>query len=95
MHKVCKAAVAIAALGTVGFLGAGTAQAHGKGDSWDIKSGSSCRSHDLNVDVLGEVGILNGLLGNALNGEGPAGAQETKIGSSMGCNNIVGGHDGK
>jgi hypothetical protein len=31
------------------------------------------RSHDLNLDVLGQVGVLNGLLGNALNGAGAPG----------------------
>ncbi|MGW1378200.1 hypothetical protein ACWD6P_28560 [Streptomyces sp. NPDC002446] len=89
MRKLQKAAVVVAALGSIGLLSAGTAYADGGkgGNKFDIKQGSSCRSHDLNVDVLGEVGILNGLLGNALNGEGPAGAQETKLGSSMGCNN--------
>ncbi|MGW1378350.1 hypothetical protein ACWD6P_29330 [Streptomyces sp. NPDC002446] len=98
MRKLRKAAVVVAALGSVAFLGAGTANAHGGkggGDSWNIKSGSSCRSHDLNVDVLGEVGILNGVLGNALNGEGAPGAQSTPIGSSMGCINSVGGHGDK
>ncbi|AJT62914.1 hypothetical protein [Streptomyces chattanoogensis] len=98
MRKLRTAAVVVATLGSVALLGAGTANAaggygggKGGGDAWNVKSGSSCRSHDLNVDVLGEVGIANGILGNALNGEGPAGAQSTPIGSSMGCNNIVGG----
>ncbi|MFE1771707.1 hypothetical protein [Streptomyces sp. NPDC059008] len=59
-----------------------------KGDKHiDLKQMTSCRSHDLNVDVLGQVGLLNGALGNALNGEGDPGAQRTKQGSSMGCNN--------
>ncbi|MFF4604342.1 hypothetical protein ACFY12_16650 [Streptomyces sp. NPDC001339] len=88
MSKLRTAAVVVTALGSVTFLGAGTAYADGHGSS--IKSGSSCRSHDINVDVLGEVGILNGLLGNALNGEGAPGAQHTAMGSSMGCNNAVG-----
>ncbi|ARF59476.1 hypothetical protein [Streptomyces gilvosporeus] len=87
MHKLRKAAVVAAVLGSVGFLGAGTAHAGGQGNQFDIKQGSHCRSHDLNVDVLGEVGVLNGLLGNALNGEGNSGGQATPIGSSMGCNN--------
>ncbi|ANZ15199.1 hypothetical protein ACH4YO_16710 [Streptomyces noursei] len=89
MRKLYKAAVLAAAIGSVGFLGAGTANADGGmgGGKFDIKQGSQCRSHDLNVDVLGEVGILNGLLGNALNGEGSPGAQSTHMGSSMGCNN--------
>ncbi|MEU9121285.1 hypothetical protein AB0C96_15770 [Streptomyces sp. NPDC048506] len=60
---------------------------HDRGDRIDVKQHTSCRSHDLNVDVLGQVGILNGLLGNALGGEGSPGAQHTKQGSSMGCNN--------
>ncbi|TJZ42821.1 hypothetical protein FCH28_33555 [Streptomyces piniterrae] len=84
MRKLHKAAVVAAVLGSVGFLGAGTANAHG---GVGISQGSSCRSHDLNVDVLGEVGILNGVLGSALNGEGSPGAQVTHMGSTMGCNN--------
>ncbi|WP_438289648.1 hypothetical protein [Streptomyces sp. HUAS TT7] len=87
--KLRKAAVMVAAVGTLGMLAAGTAQAHdgGKGDQFGIGQSSNCKSHDLNVDVLGQVGILNGLLGNALNGEGNPGAQNTHMGSSMGCNN--------
>ncbi|MBT2401203.1 hypothetical protein [Streptomyces sp. ISL-100] len=94
MHKLRKAAVLVAALGSIGLLGAGTAHAdggphgHGKGgDHFKINQGSKCKSHDLNVDVLGEVGLVNGLLGNALNGEGNPGAQDTHLGSTMGCNN--------
>ncbi|MFJ9414871.1 MULTISPECIES: hypothetical protein [unclassified Streptomyces] len=80
MRKLRKAAVAVAALGTVGLLGAGTAHAHGgkEGETtWNVKAGSSCRAHDLNVDALGEVGVVGG-------------AQLTTLGSSMGCNNIIG-----
>ncbi len=51
---------------------------------------SNCKDHDLNLDLLGEVGILNGLLGNALNGEGDPGAQQTHVGSTMGCSNKAG-----
>ncbi|MFJ8633837.1 hypothetical protein [Streptomyces sp. NPDC093568] len=94
MHKLRKAAVVVAALGTVGLLGAGTATAdghggHGKkdGDKFSVLQSSNCKSHDLNVDVLGQVGVLNGLLGSALNGEGHPGKQDTHLGSSMGCNN--------
>ncbi|MGC9543214.1 hypothetical protein [Streptomyces sp. UG1] len=95
MHKLRKAAVVVAAIGTVGLLGAGTATADGHGghggkkggDKFSVLQSSNCKSHDLNVDVLGQVGILNGLLGSALNGEGDPGAQDTHIGSSMGCNN--------
>ncbi|MFJ8313026.1 MULTISPECIES: hypothetical protein [unclassified Streptomyces] len=91
MNKLRKAAVLVAALGSLGMLATGTAQAHGGGekggDRFNIGQSSNCKSHDLNLDVLGQVGILNGLLGNALNGEGNPGAQNTHIGSSMGCNN--------
>ncbi|TJZ44599.1 hypothetical protein FCH28_30205 [Streptomyces piniterrae] len=86
MRKLRKAAVVIAALGTVGVGGAGIAHADTVGQLQ-----GSCRSHDLNVNVLGEVGIANGLASNLLNGEGSAGAQVTKLGSSVGCNNSVGG----
>ncbi|WEB38841.1 hypothetical protein MOV08_05665 [Streptomyces yunnanensis] len=89
MRKLQKTAVLAVALGSFGFLGAGTAYAHGEkgGTDLDIKQGSQCRSHDSNVDVLGQVGIANGLGGNLLNGEGSPGAQSTKMGSDMGCDN--------
>lgn len=95
MHKLRKAAVLVAALGSVGLLGAGAAHADGggwghKGTGINILQSSKCRSHDANVDVLGQVGIANGLGGNLLNGEGSPGAQETGLGSSMGCSNSVG-----
>jgi len=92
MHKLRKAAVVAVAIGTVGFLGAGTATADGghggkDGGKFSVLQSSNCKSHDLNVDVLGQVGVLNGLLGSALNGEGDPGAQDTHLGSTMGCNN--------
>jgi hypothetical protein len=95
MHRLRNAAVLVAALGTVGLVSAGTAHAdghdrdHDRG-GWQVMQSSNCKDHDLNVDVLGEVGILNGLLGNALNGEGDPGAQSTHIGSTMGCNSKAG-----
>ncbi|MFG2359658.1 hypothetical protein [Streptomyces sp. NPDC048521] len=96
MHKLRTAAVLVAAFGSVGLLGAGAAHADqgwgkSKGDTFSVLQSSTCRSHDGNVDVLGEVGIANGLGGNLLNGEGSAGAQQTSMGSDMGCNNTVGG----
>ncbi|MEW1864551.1 hypothetical protein OG896_20015 [Streptomyces sp. NBC_00669] len=88
MRMIQKAAVVAAVLGTIGFAGAGAAFAgdHG-GSEYQVSQSTSCKSHDLNLDVLGEVGVLNGLLGNALNGEGNPGAQATSLGSTMGCNN--------
>jgi hypothetical protein len=88
MRKIQKLAVVAAVLGTIGFAGAGTAFAGDRGgDQFQVTQSTSCKSHDLNLDVLGEVGVLNGLLGNALNGEGNPGAQATSLGSTMGCNN--------
>ncbi|MEU9114958.1 hypothetical protein AB0D04_25015 [Streptomyces sp. NPDC048483] len=66
---------------------------HGKskgGDKIVISQGTSCRSEDTNVDVLGEVGVANGLAGNLGGGLGSPGVQSTTMGSSMGCNNSVG-----
>ncbi|EST25059.1 hypothetical protein AB5J72_18060 [Streptomyces sp. CG1] len=98
MHKLRKAAVLVAALGSIGLVSAGAAHADqsfgggkgGGGSRFSVLQSTTCRSHDLNADVLGEVGILNGLGGNLLNGEGNAGAQESQLGSNMGCNNSVG-----
>jgi hypothetical protein len=89
MRKLRNVAVLVAAIGSIGLVG-GTANAGGQdghGEKFNITQSSNCRSHDLNLDILGEVGILNGLLGNGLNGEGNPGAQATDIGSTMGCNN--------
>ncbi|WP_328537201.1 hypothetical protein [Streptomyces sp. NBC_00344] len=88
MRKLQKAAVMVAMLGSIGFIGAGTASAHDDGDI-GVKQANQCRSHDLNVDILGEVGLLNGLLGNALGGEGAPGAQSTHQGSSVNCSNTA------
>ncbi|WP_405871248.1 MULTISPECIES: hypothetical protein [unclassified Streptomyces] len=84
MRKLPKAAVAAAILGIFSLIGTGTASAqsvevvHG--------GGGGCKSHDMNIDILGQVGILNGLGGNLLNGEGNPGAQVAPVGSQMGCN---------
>ncbi|MFI2758066.1 hypothetical protein ACH5A3_04180 [Streptomyces echinatus] len=91
MRKLRSVAVLVTAIGALGLVG-GTAHADqggkdGHGDKFKITQSSNCKSHDLNLDLLGEVGVLNGLLGNALNGEGNPGAQATDIGSTMGCNN--------
>lgn len=90
MHKLRKAAVLVAALSTVGVLGAGTAHADGgghRGNNLKVQQSTSCKSHDLNISLLGIVGLLNGVLGNGVNGEGEAGSQNSQLGSTMGCNN--------
>ena len=89
MRKLQKVAIVGAAvLGSIGSFGVGPAFAHGEPghDGFDITQGIECRSHDMNVDVLGSVGVLNSLLANALNGEGSPGAQDSHLGSDMGCN---------
>ncbi|MGW3669444.1 hypothetical protein [Streptomyces sp. NPDC005141] len=90
MRKLHKVVLLSALLGSVGSLGAGTASAYGDQghdtDSIDITQGVECRSHDMNIEVLGSVGALTGLAGNLLNGEGAAGAQKSHLGSEMGCN---------
>ena len=45
----------------------------------------NCKSHDLNVSVLSGINLLQGALGNALNGEGNPGATGQHQGSEMGC----------
>ncbi|NUP18473.1 MAG: hypothetical protein HOZ81_20780 [Streptomyces sp.] len=91
MRKLHKVALVGAVLGSVGSFGVGTAVAHGEGGAHDldIQQGIECRSHDMNVDVLGSVGVLNSLLANALNGEGSPGAQDSHLGSDMGCNSAA------
>ncbi|MFE1288563.1 hypothetical protein [Streptomyces sp. NPDC058751] len=93
MRKLRNVAVLIAAIGGLGLVG-GTAHAGGYdvgGDSLSVTQSSTCKSHDLNVDILGNVGIANGLGGNLLNGEGDPGGQATSLGSKQGCNNTFGG----
>ncbi|MFS4096415.1 hypothetical protein [Streptomyces sp. AF1A] len=91
MHKLRTTAVLLAAFGSLGLLGTGTAYAGGhdggKGDAFQIKQTSDCRSHDGNLDLAGEVGLLSGLGGDLLNGDGNSGAQQSSLGSTMGCNN--------
>ncbi len=86
MRTLHKVALVGAVLGTVGSFGAGTASAYDRGHDLDVSQGIECRSHDMNIDVLGSVGLVNGLAGNLLNGEGSPGAQPTHLGSDMGCN---------
>ncbi|WP_432192832.1 hypothetical protein [Streptomyces sp. bgisy027] len=92
MHKLRKAAVLVAALSSVGVLTAGSAHAaglDGGGNDYKVQQSTQCKSHDLNIDILGVVGILNGVLGNGLNGEGNPAAQNTHLGSTMGCSNTA------
>ena len=91
MRKIQKVALVAAMLGGLGFVGAGTAAAGGHDDK-DIKisQASQCKSHDLNIALLNNIGIANGALGNVLGGEGNPGAQAFDQGSKMDCSNTAG-----
>jgi hypothetical protein len=88
LRKIQKAAVVAAMLGSIGFVGAGTASAGGS--DLDVTQSNACKSHDLNISLLNNIGVLNGLLGNAASGEGNPGAQEFEQGSDLTCSNAVG-----
>ena len=94
MRKIQKAALVAAMLGSIGFVGAGTAAAqggHGGEDfNLNIKQSSQCKSHDLNIALLNNIGLANGVLGNVLGGEGNPGAQAFDQGSKMDCSNTAG-----
>ncbi|MFE4964941.1 hypothetical protein [Streptomyces sp. NPDC056660] len=88
MRTFQKAVLVGAMLGSVGSLGGTTAFAHDDlGRDLDITQATECRSHDMNIEVIGSVGAITGLAGNLLNGEGNPGAQQNHLGSDMGCNN--------
>jgi len=81
MRKLRTAVAAAAIIGGVGFMGAvpATAQPMGGGGH-----GGGCKSHDFNIDILGNVNVGGGALGNWFNGEGNPGGQYTDIGSDCG-----------
>ncbi|EST29464.1 hypothetical protein [Streptomyces roseochromogenus] len=83
MRKLSKAAVAAAVIASVGFIATGTGTGIATAQGAVMHRGG-CDTDDLNLDVLGEVGVANGLLGNLLNGEGDPGAQETHVGTTCG-----------
>jgi hypothetical protein len=89
MRKLRNVAVLVVALGSIGLVG-GTAHADGHGgkdggDMFKITQGNTCRSHDVNIDVLGNLGLLNGLVG--IGDEGNPGAQSFDQGSKVSCSN--------
>ncbi|GAO08693.1 hypothetical protein TPA0598_04_03290 [Streptomyces lydicamycinicus] len=76
------AASALAVVAMIGAAGGAFADDGLGGGKLNNRHGHWCKTHDLNIDILGQVGLLNGLLGNALNGEGNPGAQFDGVGSS-------------
>ncbi|MFJ9416215.1 hypothetical protein ACIRPT_18825 [Streptomyces sp. NPDC101227] len=64
---------------------------HGRshGHKTIIRQNTSCRAYDKNVDVFGEVAIGNGLLGHGYGHKHRPGVQSTRMGLSLGCDNII------
>ncbi|MEU9155785.1 hypothetical protein AB0D59_35870 [Streptomyces sp. NPDC048417] len=81
MNSFRKVVVAAAIISGVSLVAISPANAQA---AQHMGGGGGCKSHDLDLDILGEVGILNGLGGNLINGEGSPGAQVTDIGSDCG-----------
>ncbi|MFH8365669.1 hypothetical protein [Streptomyces sp. NPDC018031] len=86
MRKLHKAAVVAAMLGSIGFMGAGTAAAGGKDDGpkVNVSQNSSCKSHDLNLNV--NVEVLTKILTNTIFGEGDHGTDQD-AGARQDCSN--------
>ncbi|MFJ7078112.1 hypothetical protein [Streptomyces sp. NPDC098781] len=78
MRKLQKAAVAAAMVGTLSLIATGTASAQ---PAYDGHGHGGCKSHDFNLELLSNIGVLPGLAGNLANGEGNPGAMYNDIGS--------------
>ncbi|AKJ11911.1 hypothetical protein ABB07_18280 [Streptomyces incarnatus] len=77
MRQLAKAAAAAAVIASVSFIATGTATTAAGAATAPravMHRGGEC------IDILGNVGIGNGILGNLLNGEGNPGAQVTDCG---------------
>ncbi|MFJ8308387.1 MULTISPECIES: hypothetical protein [unclassified Streptomyces] len=97
MRKSRKTAIAAVLLSAIGFLGTGTAYAHGDEHQHDgketktlvVNQSNTCSTVEENADVQGQSGYQNGLEGNRSYGKGSPGTQNTNVGSSQGCDNTV------
>lgn len=90
MRKLHKVVVVVAALGSVSFIGAGTASAGGwgrGGHGFDIKQINLCRSHDVDLGLADNIALLPGAFANIFGGHGSPGAQLTRVGSNVSCHN--------
>ncbi|WP_406391137.1 hypothetical protein [Streptomyces sp. NBC_00887] len=88
MRKLQKAAVVVAMLGSVGFIGAGTAVAGGHGEpDIEVKQSASCQQHDTSVNVLSNLSALNGVLSGLIGNEGDPGRSDQNIGSQCAAGN--------
>ncbi|MFE9724130.1 hypothetical protein ACFYQ5_11195 [Streptomyces sp. NPDC005794] len=86
MRKLQKAAVVVAMLGSVGFIGSGTAFA-GDDGGIDVTQSASCVQHDTSVNILSNVSALNGLLSGLIGNAGDPGASDQNIGSQCAASN--------
>ena len=99
MRKPRKTVVVAVLLGTVGFLGAGTAYAHGDGHGSKHGQGHSREHHGhesqtirVNQSTTCTVTEDNSDVQGETASFGPDGrpaTQNTNVGSSLGCNNTV------
>ncbi|MFF4502742.1 hypothetical protein [Streptomyces sp. NPDC001401] len=98
MRKTRKTAVMAAVLlGTVGFLGAGTAYAHDHGHGHGhkhhgrevktlvVNQSTTCSTTDENTDVQGQTASVT----NWPHGEVSSSPQTTNVGSHLGCDNTL------
>ncbi|MGW2644163.1 hypothetical protein ACWC2T_04415 [Streptomyces sp. NPDC001393] len=78
MRQLSKAAAAAAVIASVSFIATGTATTAATAATTATARGAvTHRGGGECIDILGEVGIANGIAGNLLNGEGNPGAQFT------------------
>ncbi|WP_438290633.1 hypothetical protein [Streptomyces sp. HUAS TT7] len=97
MRKPRKTAVVAVLISAIGFLGTGTAYAHGdehehhgkETKTLVVNQSNECSTVEKNEDVQGQSGVQNGLEGNRSGGKGSPGTQNTHVGSSQGCDNTV------
>ncbi|NUP24093.1 MAG: hypothetical protein HOZ81_50160 [Streptomyces sp.] len=54
-----------------------------------VSQSTTCAVTEQNVDVQGQTGFQNGREASLSNSTGSPGAQSTRIGSTLGCNNTV------
>ncbi|MER6071421.1 hypothetical protein ABT187_21755 [Streptomyces sp. NPDC001817] len=76
MRQLSKAAAAAAVIASVSFIATGTATTAATAATAATARGAVVHRGGC-IDILGEVGIANGIAGNLLNGEGNPGAQFT------------------
>ncbi|MFD7167379.1 hypothetical protein [Streptomyces violascens] len=97
MRKPRKTAVVAVLVSAIGFLGTGTAYAHGddhqhagkETKTLVVNQSNTCSTVEDNADVQGQSGYQNGLEGNRSGGKGSPGTQNTNVGSSQSCDNTV------